>query len=111
MNDDQIIRMDELCAFYQIDPSLIDMLVEYGLLEVQIVGEASYLHTEKILELERIVHLYYDLEINLEGIDTICHMLEREKSMLSEIRMLQSRLKFFESKAEDDDHFSKDLQH
>ena len=39
--------------------------------------EERYLPASQLAELERYTHLYYDLSINIAGIDAIHHMLER----------------------------------
>ena len=43
-------------------------------------------------EVERYSRMYYDLSINMEGIDAIHHLLERMESMRKEINTLQSQL-------------------
>jgi hypothetical protein len=40
--------------------------------------------------------MYYDLSINIEGIDAIHHLLKRMESMQQEIYSLHSRLRLFE---------------
>jgi hypothetical protein len=46
--------------------------------------------------LERIVRLHFELDINLEGIETITHLLERMEAMQENIARLKNRLKAYE---------------
>ncbi len=48
-----------------------------------------------ITELERYTHLYYDLSINIAGIDAIHHMLERIELLQQEVRSLRNELGFY----------------
>ena len=47
-------------------------------------------------DVERYSRMYYDLSINIEGIDAIHHLLKRMESMQQEIYSLHSRLRLFE---------------
>ena len=43
------------------------------------------------------MHLYYELDINLEGIETINYLLQRIDSMHDEIRSLRNNLRLYEN--------------
>jgi hypothetical protein len=45
---------------------------------------------------ERYARLYYDLSINMEGIDAIHHLLDRIYVMQDEMRSLRNQLRFLE---------------
>jgi hypothetical protein len=47
-------------------------------------------------ELEKIIRLYYELDINLEGIETVIHLLQRINDMQDEITLLKNRLRLHE---------------
>lgn len=51
--------------------------------------------TSQLAELERYTHLYYDLSINIAGIDAIHHMLERIELLQQEVRSLRNELEFY----------------
>lgn len=62
------------------------------MIEVHIEGGEHYLLVSQLPEVERYSRMYYDLSINMEGIDAIHHLLERMESMRKEINTLQSQL-------------------
>ena len=69
-----------------------EVVQEGGLIEVHIEGGEHYLLVAQLPEVERYSRMYYDLSINMEGIDAIHHLLERMESMRKEINSLQSQL-------------------
>ena len=97
MENDKLIRVEILCSSYSVEPSFIDSLFELGLIEITTVDEGRYLAAERINDLERMIRLHYDLDINLEGIETITHLLNQICQLQEEMNMLRNRLSFFEN--------------
>lgn len=95
--DTDLIIVSEYCRKSHIEPSFIVLLSEEGLIEVRQEGGTAYILASQLRELERYTHLYYDLSINIEGIDAIRHLLDRMDVMRGEIIRLQNRLRSFES--------------
>jgi chaperone modulatory protein CbpM len=93
----KLISADEFCKNHNIGISFIRSLQETGMIEITTIEETGYIHSSQLQELERIVNLYYDLDINLEGIETIKHLLRRINSMQDEITGLRNRLRLYES--------------
>ena len=94
---ENLIPADEFCANHNIEISFIHSLQETGLIEITTIEETGYIHTSQLQELEKIVRLYYELDINLEGIDTINHLLQRINDMQDEITALRNRLRLYET--------------
>src|SRR5687768_14651826 len=97
MEDEELVRIDLICTTYEIEPSFIDSLFDFGLIEITTVEEDRFLNKQKISDLEKWIHLHYELEINLEGIDTIAHLLDRVSALQDELISLKNRLQFYES--------------
>jgi hypothetical protein len=96
MHKDILIPADEFCANYNIEISFIRALHENGLIEISTVEETGFIRASQLHELERIVRLYSDLDINLEGIETILHLLKKMDVMQDEITALKNRLSLYE---------------
>ena len=92
-----LILADEFCANHNIEVSFIRSLQENGLIEIMTIEEKGYIQSGQLQELEKIVHLYYELDINLEGIETINHLLQRINHMQDEITALRNRLRLYET--------------
>ena len=97
MQTEYLISVDEFCANHNIEISFISSLEQTGLIEITTIKETGFINAEQLQQLEKFIRLYYDLEINLEGIETITHLLQRMNSMHDEILMLRNRLRLYES--------------
>ncbi|MBP3420580.1 MAG: hypothetical protein J6K74_08340 [Marinifilaceae bacterium] len=76
MQQDYVI-IREYCLWSHIEPEFVSSLTDMGLLEPLQIGEESCLTISQARELQIYSHLYYDLSVNLEGIDVIRHLLNR----------------------------------
>lgn len=90
-----LIIINDYCNHCQVDPAFIVMLEEDGLIDVQVIDEEKCLPITQLVELERYTHLYYDLSINVAGIDAIHHMLERIRVLQNEVLSLRNELSFY----------------
>ncbi|MDP1802257.1 MAG: chaperone modulator CbpM, partial [Bacteroidota bacterium] len=80
------------CEVYKVDASFVDALKEYGLITIIVYEETEYIEKEKLHELEKMIRLHYDLNINMEGIEAISHLLNKINVLQQEINALKSRL-------------------
>ena len=91
-----MIRIDLICTGYNIEPSFIDSLLDTGLIDIVIVDENKFLENRYIDAFEKIIRLHYDLEINLPGIETIMHLMERMNMLQEEMNVLRNKVRFYE---------------
>ena len=96
MKTEEMIPASECCIHYHIEQSFIDSLKDAGLLEISIEEENAYVPFNQLGQLEKLVRLYYEMEINLEGIETITYLLQRMNEMQKEIMQLRNRLGLYE---------------
>ncbi len=97
MNEPEVlIPIVKFCENHHIEMAFITSLHENGLVEIIKEGDILYVHVEKIPRLEKIVRMHYDLNINLEGIEAISHLLERIESLQQENTELRNRLRVFD---------------
>ena len=89
----ELIIVSEYCQKCHIEPSFIEMLEEGGLINVRTEAGKHYLLVSELPNVERYSRMYYDLSINMEGIDAIHHLLERMESMQQEIYSLHNKLR------------------
>ena len=96
MQSEDIIPASEFCLHHNIELSFINSLTENGLIEIVLVNEKIFLPVSQLERLEKIVRFHFELDINLEGIETITHLLERMKGMQEQINLLTNRLRAYE---------------
>ena len=89
------IIINEYCEKSHTDRDFLDLLEESGLIEIQDIDGQPCLPDTQLGDLERYCHLYYDLSINIEGIDAIRHMLARIENLQREVHRLRRQLSRF----------------
>lgn len=90
------IAVAEFCSSWNIEISFINSLKENGLIEVLTVQETACIDVSQLRKLEKLIRFYYELDINLEGIETIMHLLNRMNEMQEEITGLRNQLRLYE---------------
>ncbi len=79
MKNESLIHASDFCRYYHVDDSFIRYLNDCGLVEITTIEHDRYIDVDNLAELERFARLHYDLDINLEGIEVISYMLEKNK--------------------------------
>lgn len=97
MQTEYLISIDEFCASHSIEISFINSLQHNGLIDITTVKETNFIEADQLQQVEKFIRFYYDLDINLEGIETITHLLQRIGAMQEEIISLRNRLRLYES--------------
>ncbi len=98
MKTKKLIAVDEFCESNDIEISFVNSLEENGLIEITKIEETSFFNFEQLQELDRYIRFYYELNINLEGIDAIKHLFRRVNEMCDKIASLQNRICLYEYK-------------
>lgn len=88
-----LIIISEYCEKSHTDPDFLASLEEDGLIEIRTVEGRRCLLMSQLGELERYSRLYYDLSINVEGIDAIRHLLDRIHLLQREVERLRRQLR------------------
>ena len=96
METKNLISIQQFCTQYEIPVTFINALHEYELIEIIVTKDKNYLNEAQIDKIEKMIRLHYDLEINLEGIHVIDHLLDRLENLQSQITTLNNKLKFYE---------------
>ena len=94
---DDLIAVNEFCANHNIEISFLNLLQQNGLIEISTIESKYFVEREQLPQLEKFVRCYYDLDINLEGIETITYLLQRIENLQNEIIKLKNRLRFYDS--------------
>lgn len=92
METENLILINKICSHHNIEVSFVYALQEFGLIEVVEVADNQYLSNEQLEGFEKIIRLHYELNINLEGIDAIAHLLQRMESLQEELIAAKNKL-------------------
>lgn len=96
MNIEEFVSTNELCERYSVEQTFIRSLSDSGLIEVVEISHQEYIHCDKLSEFEKMRRLHYDLEINVEGLEAIQHLLKQLKQLQKKNRQLRNRLNLYE---------------
>lgn len=97
MMEEQLISTKKLCSHYNIEIEFIDALDKMELIHIKIVKQQQFIHLDQLGDLEKIIRIHYELNVNLEGIDVVFNLLEKERQMREELNALKNRLKLYEN--------------
>ena len=97
MQTEEIIIVNEFCIHHNVDLNFIYALKDSGLIEITVSEDRLYMPEAQLAGLEKMVRLYYEMDINLEGIETITHLLNHMNEMQKEIGTLKNRLNLYEN--------------
>lgn len=90
------ISITEYCDHYRVQQEFIESLEECGIIELATEGPQKFIDQDQLAELERYRILHFELQINIEGIDAIRHLLQRQQSLVREVEILRSTLRLYE---------------
>lgn len=90
MTPEELIPTKDFCMFHDIEYSFIDSLDNSGLINVKSVQHTTYIQLDEMSKLEKFIRLHYDLDINIEGIETINYLLEKMENLQKEIQSLKN---------------------
>ena len=96
MSDEEIISIETFCSYYNVEQSFVETLESYGLISISSREEKRFIIVEEVVELEKYSRMYYDLNINVPGIEALKHMLEKLKELQQEADNLRARLRIYE---------------
>ena len=96
MTEEEIIPLETFCSFYQVDRNFIETLESHGLISFSYHENQRYILRDDVVELEKYSRMYYELNINVPGIDALNHLLEKIKQLQQEAETLRARLRIYE---------------
>ncbi len=92
-----LVAIATLCSTYEIEFSFIDALQKTGLIQIVIIEQEQFIHQDQIRDLEKMIRLHHELSLNIEGIDVVFNLLEKEQELREELIALKNRLRLYEN--------------
>ncbi|UMB60544.1 chaperone modulator CbpM [Lutibacter sp. A80] len=97
MDKQNLIQVETICFHYKIETSFIKDLENIGLITIETYENNKFIHQDKISDLEKMIRLHNELNVNIEGIDIVFNLLQKELKLKEELNALKSRLRIYES--------------
>jgi len=96
MNREQLIPLSHFCEHYHVEMTFFRSLNEVGLIEIVQFESFDYIHEHESSALEKIIRMHHELEINLEGIETVLHLLSKIETLQKELITAKNKLRLYE---------------
>ena len=96
MSTEHLIAVEVFATHQGMETTFVHALHDRGLIQITVVQEQHFLEPEQLSRIEQLARLHYDLEINLEGLEAISHLLDRMDAAQQEARGLRERLRVYE---------------
>jgi len=97
MKIDNFIPLKQLCTHYKIEFSFLENLNDIGLIDIKIIEQVPCAHLENINDIEKMIRMYYDLDLNFEGIDIVFNLLQKVTDLTDELTSAKNRLRLYEN--------------
>ncbi|MDN6309644.1 MAG: chaperone modulator CbpM [Flavobacteriaceae bacterium] len=95
MEKQNLIEVKKLCVHYKIEYSFFEELDHKGLIQIETLQKNQYIHQDVVGDLERMIRIYRELNVNVEGIDVVFNLLQKELRMREEIKALKNKLRLY----------------
>lgn len=92
MAQENLIAIKEICLHHKIEISFIHSLSQSGLIQVTVIREDLFIDKIQLVQLEKYIEFHYVLGINIEGIETINHLLQQMDTLQEEVTKLRNLL-------------------
>lgn len=92
MKTPSLIQIEQVCIHCKVDVSFIHSLHELGHIEVILENDDHFITEEQLKTLESMIYFHTELQINLEGVDAIAHLLKKIETLQDELTVTKNRL-------------------
>ncbi|MEO2063365.1 MAG: chaperone modulator CbpM [Christiangramia sp.] len=96
MKREDLIPAEEICVRYKVERKFVRSLFDSGIIEVITIEKTEYIPQDSLTNFEKMIRLSRDLEINLEGLEAIHHLLGQIEKLQKDNRRLRNRLGLYE---------------
>lgn len=96
MSTQDYILIEHFCTHHNIPVSFVMALSDYELIEITTMDNAYYIKHTALKNLEKMTRLHFELDINLEGLDAIHHLLKQVETLQQDIVTLHNKLQRYE---------------
>jgi len=96
MSEEENIPLELFCSYYHVEQTFLETLESHGLISISYRENQRFILKEEVVELEKYSRMYYELNINVPGIDALNNVLEKIKQLQQETALLKARLRIYE---------------
>ena len=95
MEDYILIPALDFCKSHRVQTDLLEQYHSHGLVNIIYRQQDLFIPEPEVRKLEKIIVFHRELDINLEGIETILELLNKVEHMQQTITQLENKLQRF----------------
>ena len=89
--EQEMISLEDFCHYYKIEVSFVQSLEDSGLVDISRVERNTFISFDEMPRVEKFIRMHYDLNINVEGLETIDYLLKKMEALQDELIQLRNR--------------------
>jgi|JI9StandDraft_2_1071091.scaffolds.fasta_scaffold701874_2 hypothetical protein len=93
----KLIALKTFCLQHDIPADFILELHQHEIIQLVVEKRSRFIPIKQLQELERIIRIYRDLQLDINGIQTVLHLVNRLQEKDAEINALRNQLNFYRS--------------
>lgn len=94
MKKSKLVHIEQVCTHFNVEVSFIQSLHELGHIELIDESNDFYIIEDHLKSLESLIYFHTELQINLEGIDAIAHLLKKIENLQNELAVVKNKWSF-----------------
>jgi len=95
MEMDNLILISDFCDGHAVEVSFLTKLQNSGLINIISDKGTLYLDRKELYLIEKIIVFHNELDINIEGVEVVVHLLQKIETMQGEMEYLKNQLNQF----------------
>ena len=96
MNKEKLVEINVLCVHYEVEMSLFSELHDFGIIDMLTIKDLYFIHEDEIGVVEKVIRMQRELNLNLEGVDTVFNLLDKINELQTELSNVKNRLQLYE---------------
>jgi hypothetical protein len=96
MNKEKLVEINVLCVHYEVEMSLFSELHDFGIIDMVTIKDLYFIHEYEIGVVEKVIRMQRELNLNLEGVDTVFNLLDKINELQTELNNVKNRLHLYE---------------
>jgi len=89
------ISVDDFCGHYKVEVNFIKSLEEYGLIKTKSIKKTIFIKADDLTGLERYIRLHKELDINMEGLHAVSHLLNQLELLQRKVDALNNEINYY----------------
>lgn len=84
-----LFKIIDICQSNNIEITFIKELQQNGLIEITVIESQEFVYEDQVAQIQKYHNWYEDLELNIQGIEIVQHLLQKIENLQQQIKTLK----------------------